>query len=519
MADALVAQVDRLLADTIERCGAAEAAGLSAGTLGPGLEATRRRLREPLRVAIAGRVKAGKSTLLNALVGEQLAPTDAGECTRIVTWYRHGPTYRVTLDLADGTSRPARFTRQGGALDIDLDGLAAESITRIVVEWPSKRLVDLTLIDTPGVASLDAEVSERARAFLAPEDDRPVEADAVLYLMRHLHAGDLSFLESFHDDELAHATPVNALGLLSRADEIGVGRPNAMRVAERIADRYRADPRLRRLCQTVLPINGLVAETAATLTQEEFEAVRQLAELDRAGVDDLLLSADRFRAEQARIGDGPCPIPALVRTHLLDRLGLFGIRVALPLVRQGRAASALDLAEALAGRSGIVDLRRELLERFAERSDVLRARSALAAVGRLLNGAPPDLQAELRPEIERIHSGAHALAEIRLLNDHRRGAISFATRSPNGSGSGAKADQNGADEIADDVERLLGTGGTSPAARLGLPADADPEVVRAGLLAAIDRWRRRAEHPLTSPEIAAAASVLVRTCEGALADR
>ena len=54
------------------------------------VDAVTQRLDEPLRVAIAGRVKAGKSTLLNALIGERLAATDAGECTRIVTWYRHG---------------------------------------------------------------------------------------------------------------------------------------------------------------------------------------------------------------------------------------------------------------------------------------------------------------------------------------------------------------------------------------------------------------------------------------------
>ncbi|MGH9208430.1 MAG: dynamin family protein, partial [Acidimicrobiales bacterium] len=54
------------------------------------------RLDEPLRVAVAGKVKAGKSTLLNALVGEQIAPTDAGECTQVVTWYRDATSPRVT---------------------------------------------------------------------------------------------------------------------------------------------------------------------------------------------------------------------------------------------------------------------------------------------------------------------------------------------------------------------------------------------------------------------------------------
>lgn len=36
------------------------------------------RLAGPLRIAVAGMVKAGKSTLLNAIIGEEIAPTDAG---------------------------------------------------------------------------------------------------------------------------------------------------------------------------------------------------------------------------------------------------------------------------------------------------------------------------------------------------------------------------------------------------------------------------------------------------------
>src|ERR671939_1232208 len=62
-----------------------------------------RRLGEPLRVAIAGRLKAGKSTLVNALIGRRVAPTEVGECTRIVTQFRYGTADRVDVVRRDGT--------------------------------------------------------------------------------------------------------------------------------------------------------------------------------------------------------------------------------------------------------------------------------------------------------------------------------------------------------------------------------------------------------------------------------
>src|ERR1044071_1071163 len=66
----------------------------------------RRRLDEPLRVAVAGRLKAGKSTLVNALIGRRVAPTGAGECTRVVTQFRYGTADRVDVVRRDGTRVP-----------------------------------------------------------------------------------------------------------------------------------------------------------------------------------------------------------------------------------------------------------------------------------------------------------------------------------------------------------------------------------------------------------------------------
>ncbi|MBC8092152.1 MAG: dynamin family protein, partial [Pseudonocardia sp.] len=217
------------------------------------------RLDEPLRVAIAGKVKAGKSTLLNALVGEQVAPTDAGECTRVVTWYRDGRSPRIVLHPHHGEPTPLTVRRQDGALVVDLDGTSPDDVERLVVDWPSDGLRAATLIDTPGIASTSLATSRRTVAFLDPDDETPTEADAVVYLMRHLHAADAEFLESFRDRGVARATAVNTVAVISRADEIGGGRVDAMFSARGIAQRYRADPTMRGLCQNVVAVAGLLA--------------------------------------------------------------------------------------------------------------------------------------------------------------------------------------------------------------------------------------------------------------------
>lgn len=483
-APSLAAEVRAVLRGAVEvYAGSAEAATL---------QAMLDRLDEPLRVAVAGKVKAGKSTLLNALVGEEIAATDFSECTQIVTWYRDGLTPRVTLYPRNGAARQVPLGREGGALAIDLQGTPPADVERIVVDWPSGRLRTMTLIDTPGIASISAETSARTQAFLVPAD-APAPADAVLYLMRHLHETDARFLESFHDDRVARATPVNAVGVLSRADEIGVGRIDSLFSAKRIAKRYRGDPQVRRLCQTVVPVSGLLAQVGMTLREAEYAALARVATAPREEAEGLLLSADRFACAQT-----PIPLAPEERAALLRRFGLFGLRLGSALIRQG-ARSASELAPQLVRRSGLDELREVLATQFTERRDLLKARSALLALDQVLRLRPRPGAAGLASEVERILAGAHAFAELRLLNALRTGAVVF-----------------GSDEM-DEAERLLGGAGTSPGVRLGLPAGADAEELRRGALDALAVWQRRAESPLSPRVVTDAARVVVRTCEGLLA--
>jgi hypothetical protein len=457
------------------------------------LSAVLDRLDEPLRVAIAGKVKAGKSTLLNALVGEELAPTDAGECTKIVTWYRDGITYRVTLEPKRGASNQVPFTREAGAIVVDLGGTAADDVERLVVEWPSASLRQMTLIDTPGIASLSADVSARTTAFLTPGDDQVTPADAVLYLMRHLHASDINFLEAFHDEEFSQATPVNAVAVLSRADEVGVGRIDSMASAQRIAGRYRQDPKVRRLAQTVVPVAGLLAQSGATLREAEFKALDAIANAPRQEAESLFLSADRFVQAET-----PIPLTPMEREHLLDRFGMFGVRLAVALIRQGAATNATTLSTELVRRSGLVELREVLLSQFAERRDVLKARSALLALESVLHEHPTGGRDAMAAELERITAGAHEFAEVRLLNALRAGGVKVKPAE------------------AEEMERLLGAEGGAVRTRLGLSPEADLSEVRRALQNAIGRWQRRAESPMSTREVSDASRVLIRTCEGLL---
>ena len=115
--------------------------------------------RAPAIIRWPGKVKAGKSTLLNALVGDELAPTDAGECTRIVTWYRHGLTYRALLTPSGAEPVPVPFHRDAGALEIDLQGRDPDEIDRLEIQWPTPELTELTPVDTPGLGSIASEIS------------------------------------------------------------------------------------------------------------------------------------------------------------------------------------------------------------------------------------------------------------------------------------------------------------------------------------------------------------------------
>nr|WP_281376326.1 dynamin family protein [Actinomycetospora corticicola] len=474
-----------------------------------------------MRVALAGSIKTGKSTLLNALVGEQIAPTGVGECTRVTTHYADGPsprigvTYRGARRDADPVELPALHRR--GSLVIETERLDLARVAALHVDWPTQHLRDVTLIDTPGV---DSAVTRSVWGEFSED-----VVDCVVHLVRHLHEPDVAFLESYGDRVAENVGAAGTFVVLSRADEVGGGRVDAVMAAQQVARRYRTDPVLRPWCATTTTVAGLVAETARTLRGVEFTALRTLSRLDRAELDAQLLTADRFVQASG-------VLPSGTRLALLDRFGLFGVRLATSLLRRGVDDSAALAAE-LARRSGLDELRDILERRFLARRDVFQARSALLAVDRFLARArdaylpteqsstpiggaagprpspvprtvAPAALAALAEHVDRVRAGAHGIVELDVLTRLRRRPLDVPGR------AGAA--------LTEEAERLLGGEGPSAPARLGVAEDTAAGELRAVALAALGRWRGHAENPFADADAVETAQAVVRSLEGVLVE-
>jgi replication fork clamp-binding protein CrfC len=455
-----------------------------------------RRLNQPIRIALAGTLKAGKSTLVNALVGEDIAPTDATEATRIVTWFRHGPTPKVTANHRGGrrSNVPIGRDPSEGGLTFDFATLDPEDVVDLDVEWPAAELIDSTIIDTPGTSSLSRDVSQRTLRLLVPDDGVP-RVDAVVFLLRTLNAADIALLKQIGELVGGSTGALGVIGVASRADEIGAGRIDAMLSAKDVATRFTSEMDKTGICQAVIPVSGLLALTARTLRQSEFVALEKLAGVDAAELTKAMLSVDRFVRED---GDSAAlPVDAATRAALLERFGMFGIRISIAVLRAG-VSDSVALADELLERSGLVALRDVIDQQFAQRSDLLKAHTALVSLRRFVQNNPIYASPYIIADIDPLIADTHAFEELRLLSQLRSRSTTLND-----------------DEMAS-LRRIIGGSGTDAASRLGLQPDAPYDGPRAAFAAA-QRWRRRAEHPLNDPFTTRACRAAVRSAEAMVA--
>ncbi|HVU51762.1 MAG TPA: dynamin family protein, partial [Polyangia bacterium] len=161
----------------------------------------------PLLVAVMGEFNAGKSSVVNALVGEEVAPTGVTPTTATVNVLRHGEASGARVVYHDGT------TRELGAASVspflrELSDAQAAAVRVVEIFHPLEALRRVEIVDTPGLNSIRPEHERVARGFL-------VDADALVWVFAIGQAAKASEKEAL---ALAHAAGKHVLGVLNKVD-------------------------------------------------------------------------------------------------------------------------------------------------------------------------------------------------------------------------------------------------------------------------------------------------------------
>ncbi len=211
--------------------------------LQPALGRLRESLDRPLVITVMGEFNAGKSTFVNAFLGEEVAPMGVTPTTATVNLLKYGPERGGRIIHHDESTREIAWAD----VPAFLKNLTAEQAKRIrLVEllFPLEVLQRINVVDTPGLNSIHPEHEATARRFIE-------EADAVIWLFSVDQAAKASEGEALGKIASHGRKILGVLNKIDRADE-GERAQIIAHVQRSVGDRL----------ETVVPVSARAALAA-----------------------------------------------------------------------------------------------------------------------------------------------------------------------------------------------------------------------------------------------------------------
>jgi tetratricopeptide (TPR) repeat protein len=165
----------------------------------------------PLQLTVMGEFNSGKSTFVNAFVGEEVAPMGIVPTTATINVLKYGTERGARVIYRDDEVREVPWAEVAPLLR----GLTAEEARRIrlvEVRYPLELLQRVNVVDTPGLNSILPEHEETAREFIA-------QADAVIWLFTVGQAGTASEREALVRVAAEKKKLLGVLNKIDRAEE------------------------------------------------------------------------------------------------------------------------------------------------------------------------------------------------------------------------------------------------------------------------------------------------------------
>jgi hypothetical protein len=335
----------------------------------------------PFAVAVVGQMRVGKSSVINALVGRDVAVTGVTETTATINWIKYGSGDRVGQFRVQWRGRPAEdFDRS------ELDHWVGDTERAGETAWlelfaEADFLKVANIVDTPGTRSVIDSHTEATDAFLSSAVQREAEtrelggqADAIIYVMMPVaRESDDELLNSFADQtQLPGSGPFNSVGVVHKWEALDAEDPHHEAIRKAVRIRNALEDQL----SGVIPVSAPLALAALDLDEEVWQ---ELADFSMDASDEPMRKALRSeRHFRERMISG-LPAPQR-RQDIRDRSNLpwSCFRYVLQMARREGLRSAEDLRSVVRTDSGIDELRSVLEERFFSRARTVKTKSVLA---------------------------------------------------------------------------------------------------------------------------------------------
>ncbi len=286
------------------------------------LERLAESVNEPCVVAVVGQVKAGKSSFINALLGEDLAKVGVTETTATINYFRHGATPTVICHWRGGRAEEKDREFLDSLQGNDIETLRrADGIDHLEFQLPNDLLSRVTLVDTPGTNAAVEEHQKRAAEYLRlagrlrarhhEETQRLTgEADAVIYLVGAVaRVTERDCLEEFARATGGQARALNAIGVLAKVDLDPALLARRHELAAKIAGQ------LKESLNTALPVSAGLRRALDQLGEAGLRrAIAALRGIPPKRLDFLLENEELFRDFDC----DDCPLTTAERQSLAD---------------------------------------------------------------------------------------------------------------------------------------------------------------------------------------------------------
>lgn len=334
----------------------------------------------PFTLAIVGQMRVGKSSLLNALVGADLAVTGVTETTATINWFKHGneaqcQRFRVVWkDRAPEEFPLDEIVHWVG----DSQRAAATKYLEFFASVDFLRRANI--VDTPGTRSAIESHEQATQEFLALKREQESQregaaADAILYaLMPVARQNDQDLLTEFESgSRISGSFPYNSLAVLHKWETLEVDNP----LEEALEKGARMATRMADLVSGVVPVSAPLAIAAERFPDPFWCQLVDLANNSSATSLEQLLISDKYFATKSIPS---CSLDPAARKMLRSQFKIPwpSLKFILRHAQLSKPGASTALREQILAASGITKIRDELERRFFSRAQMIKAFSLLA---------------------------------------------------------------------------------------------------------------------------------------------